>query len=256
MSEHLLSKSTSYQSSPASSSEPLNHPLCFRQRKGLWHFLKKNIFTSVALVVGVSCVVSVTLFTTWLSKQIPACPSWSIQCEVPPRAEKMFRNIGRVQGLVTALYSIGLASLAFFAHSFSESALWPILNRQRLSLEQMDTYLGASRGSIPASPQAIFAARSLNSIGILFLTTLVTLIPLSSGPIVGQVYNMHEISMPFKSHVRAGGGSGPFWRQRNPPLSLREASSSFYSSWQYNSTYPVFVFDLPSATMYFFRCIS
>ncbi|KAF2636428.1 hypothetical protein P280DRAFT_552926 [Massarina eburnea CBS 473.64] len=233
MTEHLLAELSSYSPSPASSTYTLTHnDSLFQPRKGIFHFLRHNTTTSVALLAGTTCVVVVTLFTAWLSKQIPQCPSWAIDCEVPHRTEMIYNNMGLVQGLATALYSIGLAALAFFAHAFSEAALWPILHRQQLSLKQIDTYLDASRGSIPASPMALVAARSVVSVGILLITVLVTLLPLTSGPVTGRVYDTRNITVTFKGHVKSGGGIGPLWRQKNPPLTLREGSSSFYTSWQ------------------------
>jgi hypothetical protein len=137
-----------------------------------------------------------------------------------------------VQGLVTAVYVIGMASVAYAAHSLSESALWPLLFKQALTIKQMSTYLEASRGSIPSSPFALFAARNFDSTLVLLCTVIITIVPLSSAPLVGYVYDRQNISVGFESQYKQGGGIGPYYVQKNPPISIRDSSVALYSSWE------------------------
>lgn len=140
-------------------------------------------------------------------------------------------NYAVTQGLVTASYAIGMAALAYAAHAVSESAVWPLLAKRPMTLKQIDIFLEASRGSIPSSPSALFSARNMPSMIVLTCTVIVTLVPLSSAPLVGHVYQRQNLSVPFQSEYQSGGGIGPFFRQKNPPTSVRETASSLYTSW-------------------------
>lgn len=124
-----------------------------------------------------------------------------------------------------------MAALAYTSHAFSESAVWPLLAIYPLTLKQLQTYLEASRGSIPSSPSALYSTRSAASIVVLLCAVIITLIPLSSGPVVGYVYQRQNISETDQSLYYPGGGIGPSFRQRNPPASIRDTAASHYTSW-------------------------
>jgi hypothetical protein len=68
-----------------------------------------------------------------------------------------------------------------------------------LTIKQISTYLEASRGSIPSSPLALFAARNFNLTLVLLCTVLITIVPLSSAPLVGYVYDQQNVSVGFES---------------------------------------------------------
>lgn len=140
-------------------------------------------------------------------------------------------HIGTVQGLTTALYAIGMAALAHAAHSLSESALWPLVTKRTMTIQQIETYLEASRGSIPSSPSALFAARTTQAVIVLVCTVMVTLVPLSSAPLVGFVYEKRNMTVPFQSSYQPGGGIGQTYKQTRPLQSFRAGAASFYTSW-------------------------
>jgi hypothetical protein len=165
-----------------------------------------------------------------LSRQIPICPEWTIECKVHGSCQTVTENLGAVRGIVTAIYSIAPAALAFAVRSLSESALWPLFHGQQLSLDQIENYIEASRGTIPAFPFALVAVRNLDALFVPLGTILVTLTPLAAALIAGQVFNRHYILVEVKSAAQAGGGIEPIWQQTNPPSLLRENSAAFYTS--------------------------
>ena len=212
------------------------HEIDAQSRQGLLHFLRARITVLLALIGGLACVLSVVSFTSWLSQFTPKAqwPTWAIGRPQPSIADIYIENISTVQGFATALYSVGLLSLAYWAHAFSESALWPLLNKQHLSIEQIQTYLDASRGSIPASPFALFAARNLEYALVVIITFAISLVPLTGALFMGHAYSTHNETVAFKSQSEPGGGIGLPWRQINPPGVLRDAPMVFYSSWSRN----------------------
>jgi hypothetical protein len=182
-------------------------------------------------MLGVACTAGCIVFTFWLSNQILNCPAWSTNCHIPGQVNYIQQHIGTVQGLVTAVYAVALAALAYSVHAFSEAALWPLLAKQSLTLNQVETYIQASRGSIPSTPMALFAARSMDAVVILVCTMVVTLVPLSGAPLVGHVYDRTNISAHFQSQSQPGGGIGPIFVQKIPPVSARDGPGSLYTSW-------------------------
>jgi hypothetical protein len=195
-----------------------SHTRTSEPRRGLWYFVRDNVTVPVALFTGLACIVATIIFTTWLSKQVLRCPTWSTSCSVSYRVESIRNSIGTVQGLVTAVYVIGMASVAYAAHSLAESALWPVLSKQALTIKQISTYLEASRGSIPSSPLALFAARNFDSTLVLLCTVIITIVPLSSAPLVGYVYDQQNVSVGFESRYKQGGGTGPYYIQKIPQV--------------------------------------
>lgn len=202
------------------------------KRQGLFYFLVCNLTIVLATTIGLACVVMVILSTLWLSRQRPECPDWSLDCTVSGRVKFLYRNFGAVQGVVTAVYSIGLAALAFSAHLFSESAFWPILHKQGLSIGQMDTYLEASRGSIISTLSTLTMTRSMNSALVILCSTIITFTPLAAAPLVGHVYNRAPMSVQYYGELQKGGGIGVFYTQSNPPGPVRDSASALYTSWQ------------------------
>jgi hypothetical protein len=107
-----------------------------------------------------------------------------------------------------------------------------LLHKQSLSIEHIETYLEASRGSMTVSPFVLLAARNFDSIFVILSTVFITLSPLAAAPAIGQIYNRGNISVEFLSKTRPGGGIGPLYQQTNPPGALREFSATIYTSWQ------------------------
>jgi hypothetical protein len=168
-----------------------------KARRATRKFFRHHVTELFALMLGVACTAGCIVFTFWLSNQILNCPAWSTSCHIPGQVNYIQQHIGTVQGLVTAVYAVGLVALAYSVHAFSEAALWPLLAKQSLTLHQVETYIQASRGSIPSTPMALFAARSMDAVVILVCTMVVTLIPLSGAPLVGHVYDRTNISTHF-----------------------------------------------------------
>ncbi|KAH8623599.1 hypothetical protein IG631_22078 [Alternaria alternata] len=207
--------------------QPGNPP----QGRYIGHFLRHDWKSTLAFIAGLVCVTAVMAFTTWLSKQILRCPEWAFECHVAVKVEDIRKNIAVAQGLVTVIYIVGLAALAYAAHGMSEVALWPLLSTRSLKIGQVDNYLEASRGSIPSSMLALVAARGWHSVFVVFCTIGITLLPLVAAPLTGYVYDQLNITTAFKSQVRPGGGIGPPFSQNNPPTSPHSGATAFYSSW-------------------------
>lgn len=145
--------------------------------------------------------------------------------------ERIRRNLGLIQGFTTALYAIGLAAIAHAAHTLSETALWPLLTKRNMTLGSIETYLEASRGSIPASPSALYATRSFHAFVVVLCTVIITLVSISGAPLVGYTYQRDGHFVKFQSVYRPGGGVGPLFSQTSPPESIRGNPASLYTSW-------------------------
>jgi hypothetical protein len=110
-------------------------------RKSVRAFFRHNLTKIFALLAGLVCTIACIVLTFWLSNQVLYCPEWSTNCQISGRVEYIRTNIGTVQGLVTAVYAVGLAAMAYAAHAFSEAALWPLLRKQPLTLKQVESYI-------------------------------------------------------------------------------------------------------------------
>ena len=236
MSQQLLPSTVATSGDPHPNSEVAadeeDRPIVKSSRPGLRQYYRRNLKVVLATALGIALVGAAIQFTRWLSVQLPECQDWALNCDITPSIRFFHRNFGLVQGVITAIYSIGLAVLAFSVHAFSESAFWPLVHQQCLSISQMDTYLDASRGSIPSTPAALFMARTLNSALILILTTLITLTPFAAAPLIGQVYSRGNVTVQYQSGLQVGGGINVAYTQSNPPGPTRERSTALYTSWQ------------------------
>lgn len=124
-----------------------------------------------------------------------------------------------------------MAAMAHAAHALSEAALWPLLAQNGMTLQEIGKFLEASRGSVPSSPSAFFAARTSQAFIVLACTVTITLAPFSSAPLVGYVYERQNMTVSFQSSYQPGGGIGQSYKQTNPPLSIRTNATSFYTAW-------------------------
>jgi len=129
---------------------------------------------------------------------------------------------------------IRLAALAFTAHAFSESAIWPLPHRRRLSVSRWRHTAKQVEGRIRPRPQHDLLCCNLDALLVLACTILITLSPLAATPVVGQVYNKQNISVEYHRTVQQGGGIGVRSYQENPPSTLRENAASLYSSSYYS----------------------
>lgn len=114
-------------------------------------FLEVNNTVPAVVAASMLCCLVVAAYTDWLSKQVLMCPEWAFQCPDSPFERFNSNNIAIVQGLATITYSLGLAAMTYGTKFVCESAIWPLLCKQHFSIKQIEIYLSAARGSIPAT---------------------------------------------------------------------------------------------------------
>ena len=195
------------------------------------HFLKTQRSMVGILALGLIVCTGVIGYTLYLSRQLLDCPQWARDCQVSNAIQWTRRNIGVVQGIATAIYTIGLMCLVYFARQVSASAIWPLLRKQKFNVDQVETYLSAIRGSIMDIPASMLLINTASTALILIITTTVSLVPLTAAPIVGNVYNRENQTWMFESAYRVGGGIGRVFAQTNPPACSGAESLSSYIAW-------------------------
>ncbi|OCT48263.1 hypothetical protein CLCR_04003 [Cladophialophora carrionii] len=205
--------------------------LDWKRRNGLLQFIRHNQTIPVALCIGFLFASTAITFTWWLSGEKLQCPKWAIDCSIPPPVEWLRDNIGTVQGLVTFVYATSLAAMAYAAHAWSEASIWPLLAQRPYSIGQMETFLSASRGSVPSTPVAFRHVANFDAALVLICTALITLIPLTAAPLVGYVFHQQIVPLEAKSNYTGGGGTGRHFTQHNPPVSLLAPAVVRYASW-------------------------
>lgn len=145
----LLRRNSTFQGPPA----PANY------WKSLLNFVRKNTLLLGALAAGISISLVTFGFTFWLSRQIFSCPDWSIRCNVKDSVHTFISHLGLVQGFVSSVYGISIASLAYATYQLAESTVWPMLTEQPFTLEAIDRYIAHTRGSLPSFPLALWHTR-------------------------------------------------------------------------------------------------
>ncbi|KAI9713787.1 MAG: hypothetical protein M1820_000517 [Bogoriella megaspora] len=204
---------------------------------GLRSLLRREHMMPLAFFAGIVCVVSTIVFTSWLSRKTFSCPQWSTDCTVDDRMAWIRGHLGTVQGIVTAIYALGLAGVSYVPHALAEVAIWPLLCRRKYSIKQIDVNLAASRGSIAALFSALSTAKNIDSIIVLVCVAIIILTPFTSGPLVGYVYDLEELQSSFQSTCVRGGGMGFGFSQKTPPTIMPGAvgnAFSTYTSWASN----------------------
>jgi hypothetical protein len=205
-----------------------------RKRSGWFAFIRKNLVIPAAFGFGIVSVLAVLVFTKWLAGQSFQCPAWTTGCHVRVEVATLRDSIGTVQGIVTAFYSLGIAALAFVAHTQAEAAIWPLLNRSSFTIRQIDTYLEATRGSILSTPSVLLTIKTSAAAMVLAWTALATLVTLSGAPLLGYVYQQPNTTTLFESRYSPGGGIARIYAQNNPPSSVEDGVVSFYTAWSRN----------------------
>lgn len=204
-------------------------------QKFLWRFIARNRQIPCSFVAGLTCCLGSFFFTWWLSTQIFQCPEWALGCQVGSSAATFSRNLGAVQGIVTAVYGLGLAGLTFNAYTLSETAVWPLLRQHSYNrLDQLDAYLSASRGSLASLLLTYAAIRNSATLVLVVCLSITSITPLVSSPVVGWVYNKQNVTADFKSSYGAGGGLEMRFAQSNPtsPLPMPVVyASELYNAW-------------------------
>lgn len=100
-----------------------------------------------------------------------------------------------------------------------------------MTLEQVNTYLAACRGSIPASLFALRAAKNFISEIVLECAVFITLVPFLSALLIGYAYQRQIITIAFQIHYQPGGDIGLEFTQTIPPMSIRARPASLWPSW-------------------------
>lgn len=163
-----------------------------RENAGLRSFIRHNpsipiSFCTRLLVAGIAIS-----FTLWLSGQQLKCPDWATNCSVTPTVALFRDNLEVVQGLVTFVFSTSLAAMAYAAHAWSEASIWPLLAQHPYSISQIDTFLSASRGSVPSTALAFHGCATIEATLVIIFTALITLAPLTAAPLVGSVFHLQN----------------------------------------------------------------
>lgn len=187
--------------------------------------------------MGLSLACGCFGFTEWLSRQIFVCPDWALDCTVSDFVHKIVTHLGQVQGIVTAVYAVAIAMMSHTAYQIAETTIWPALTATTLSMRDIDRYLSLTRGSLAASPQALWHARGSSSVAIVLSTvTVIAVLQLTSSIIVGHAYSVTNVTTIYHSNHSTGGGIGLAFDgyQMNPPGTLPGAAAdalSIYTSW-------------------------
>lgn len=145
----LLRRTSTLQASPAKVS----------YWRSLLNFIRNNTLLLVALAVGISISLVSFGFTFWLSKQIFYCPDWSIRCNVKNSVHTFVMHLGLVQGILSSLYGVSIASIAYATYQVAETTVWPMLTEQPFTFEAIDRYIAHARGSLPSFPLALWHTR-------------------------------------------------------------------------------------------------
>ncbi|OAL35313.1 hypothetical protein AYO20_05364 [Fonsecaea nubica] len=201
-------------------------------RSFIWHNPSITIVFGIGTAFAVGCVV----FTQWLGTQKFVCPDWALDCSVSEFLADVVAHLGQVQGIITAVYSASVAMMAYATFRVAETTLWPALTMRTFSLGDMDHYLALTRGSLAASPRALWQARGLGPVAVLLIATVIAILQLTSSIFVGYVYSATNVTTTYFSNHSDGGGMGlPFdGFQMNPPGMLPGAAGdavSIYTSW-------------------------
>lgn len=162
-----------------------------------------------------------------------ACPSWTVNCQTRVPVSYINKHLGLVQGLVSTLFSTGMAAIAYAVYQLGEAALWPILAVRSLRFTDIDKYLSASRGSIISLPLALWRSRTGQPMLVMACVAMVTLVSQANNVIVGYAFTRQNVTTEYQSVINYGGGLGlPFVFDPLAPLPVGVASaSSLYASW-------------------------
>lgn len=203
-----------------------------KEKNDLWLFIRHNPTVPISFCTGLLVAGMAITFTLWLSGQKLKCPDWATNCSITPTVAQFRDNLGVVQGLVTFVFSTSLAALAYAAHAWSEASIWPLLAQRPYSISQIDTFLSASRGSVPSTPVAFRGCATIEATLVMICTALITLAPLTAAPLVGSVFHLQNNTLSGAlSRYTGGGGTSRHFRQQNPPKTLLAPAISRYVSW-------------------------
>jgi len=199
------------------------------RRLGWWAFLATHLSLLAAVGAGAIFVIVAIVYTSTLGRKALDCPSWATSCD--PADSWTVENLPTVQGIITLIYFIGVASLAYVALALCEAAIWPVLTRQSFSIRELEAFLSTTRGSILSAPLAAMSVRRLAAGLVLLAAIASTLIPLASAPLVGFAYTPTWQSMVLESNYTAAGGISEQYAQTDPPTSVIAGVLAEYHAW-------------------------
>ncbi|KAK0612094.1 hypothetical protein B0T14DRAFT_440465 [Immersiella caudata] len=199
------------------------------RRLGWWAFLATHLSLLAAFGAGAIFVIVAIVYTSTLGRKVLDCTSWATSCD---KADGWtIENLGTVQGIITLIYFIGVASLAFVALAMCEAAIWPLLTRQSFSIGQLEAFLSVTRGSVLSVPVAALSVRRVATGLVLLAAVAAMLIPLASAPLVGFAYTPTWEPMNLESNYSSAGRITEMYAQTAPPTSVIAGVLAEYHSW-------------------------
>ncbi|KAL2151145.1 hypothetical protein VTH82DRAFT_6243 [Thermothelomyces myriococcoides] len=199
------------------------------RRLGWWAFMATHISLPAALIAGIIFVVVAIVYTSELGKQMLECPQWANECNIAD--DWTIENLGTVQGIITMVYMIGMASLAYALLGLCETTVWPLLKIQSFTINGLNAYLSVTRGSIMSAPQALMSVRSLAAAIVLACALDVTLLPFAGPPLIGHAYSPTLQAVDLESNYTSGGGISELYAQTNSPTLAMVRAFAVYNTW-------------------------
>ena len=205
---------------------------------GWWSFVATHLSLLTALCAGAIFTIVAIVYTNSTSRQVLDCPGWAIGC--PSADDWTSEHLGTVQGIITLLFCIGLAALAYVALALCEAAVWPLLSRQVFTILGVEAYIATTRGSILSLPRALMSVKTVATGAILACAVAATLLPLAAAPLVGYAFTPTSVPVQLESNITTGGGISQLYAQTDPPTSVMVDVLAEYNSWATNpSTEPL-----------------
>ncbi|PVI01891.1 hypothetical protein DM02DRAFT_627221 [Periconia macrospinosa] len=212
-----------------------------RRRKGLGFFLLHNPLSIIVPLFGL--ILTLLIFSTirWLSFQTYECPDWALKppCHVRGSVQYYKDHTTLLQGIISTIYSIGLAALLYTTYLLGETTIWPIFQQHEHTLRQFNTYLLAARGSLASQSLALVTGRSFGAGLMILCVSLSVLLHTLSSTFVGAALETYDLPINgMKSSIPTRPGIGPGFEQVYPsPRVIPWAATkafSMMSSWSKN----------------------
>ncbi|KAK3385519.1 hypothetical protein B0H63DRAFT_394092 [Podospora didyma] len=199
------------------------------RRLGWWAFVATHLSLPAALCAGLIFVIVAVSYTSTTSKKLLNCPPWALSCDKAD--EWTIDHLGTIQGIITLIYSIGMAALAFVALALCEVAIWPLLSKQLFTIRGLEAYLSTTRGSVMAVPTALMSIKTPATGLVISCAVTVILLPLAAAPLVGYAFTPTQQSVRLESNYTPGGGISALYAQKDPPTSVIVDVLAVYNPW-------------------------
>ncbi|KAK3689444.1 hypothetical protein B0T22DRAFT_499176 [Podospora appendiculata] len=199
------------------------------RRLGWWAFVATHLSLPASLCAGAIFVIVAIVYTNSISRQLLECPTWAEGCTTTDAWT--VDHLATVQGVITFLFSIGMAALAYVALALCEAAIWPLLSHQVFTIKGLEAYLATSRGAVIWAPAALMSIKTLATGIVLACAVTVTLIPFVAAPLVGYAFTPTWQTAELKSNYTTGGGIAELYAQTDPPTSVIVGVQAEYNSW-------------------------